>query len=85
MTRMMLCAVVAGLTAASLSTQALADDANTARPVVTHKQMMRDCLAKERQANPGASDADMKKTCRAKVQSYEQHPSETKAPPDNPT
>jgi hypothetical protein len=81
----MLCAVVAGLAAASVGTQAWADDTNTARPVVTHKKMMRDCMAKERQSNPGASDTDVKKTCRAKVQSYEQHPSETKTPPDNPT
>jgi hypothetical protein len=63
---------------------AMADDSNVARPVVSHKQMMKDCLAKEKQANPSASDDDMKKTCRAKIDSYNKHPSETTSPPNNP-
>jgi hypothetical protein len=45
---------------------------------------MKDCMARERQANPGASGDDMKKTCRAKIDSYNKHPSETTAPPNNP-
>ena len=46
--------------------------------------MMQDCMAKERSANSGASEDDMKKACRAKIQSYENHPSETAKPPNNP-
>jgi hypothetical protein len=72
----------AGFGAASL---ARADDANSARPNVTHKQMMKDCMDRERAANSGASEQDVKKTCREKIKSYEDHPSETARPPNNPT
>ena len=63
---------------------ACADDANSDRPIMTHKQMMKDCMAKERAAHPDAAAQDLKKTCLAKIQSYEQHPSETVRPPNNP-
>jgi len=62
----------------------MADDANTDRPVESHKQMMKDCMAKERAANSGASTEDMRKTCREKIKSYDNHPSETTPPPANP-
>jgi hypothetical protein len=84
MNRIALCASIGFFTAFSISMRAMADDSNVARPVVSHKQMMKDCLAKERQANPSASDDDMKKTCRAKIDSYNKHPSETTSPPNNP-
>jgi hypothetical protein len=64
--------------------RAMADDTNTARPVESHKQMMRDCMDKERAANSGASTEDMRKTCREKIKSYDNHPSETTPPPANP-
>jgi hypothetical protein len=83
MTRM-LCALIVTLGAASMGARALADDTNSDRQVKTHKQMMQDCMAKERSANSGASEDDMKKACRAKIQSYENHPSETAKPPNNP-
>jgi len=83
MTRMIICALVASLAGSSLSTRALADDTNSDRPVKTHKQMMRECMTKERSANSGASEDDMKKTCRQKIQSYNNHPSETTQPPNN--
>jgi pentapeptide MXKDX repeat protein len=70
--------------ASSIGTPAWADDANSARPVVSPKQMMKDCMAKERQANPTASNEDMKKVCLAKIDSYNKHPSETTLPPNNP-
>lgn len=69
---------------ASAGLQAFADDTNNARPVMNQKQMMKDCMDKERASNTGASTEDMKKTCRAKIKSYEDHPSETKNPPSNP-
>jgi hypothetical protein len=84
MTRMIICALVATLAGAGVSTRGLADDTNSARPVKTQKQMMKECMAKVRSANTGASEDDMKKTCREKIQSYNNHPSETKQPPDNP-
>jgi hypothetical protein len=64
--------------------QALADDAPTARPPMTHKQMMKDCVAKERAANTGATDADLKKTCDAKIKEYREHPSVTTTPANTP-
>jgi len=63
---------------------ALADDTNTDRPVQSHKQMMKDCMAKERAANTGASSDYLKKTCEEKIKSYNDHPSETTPPPANP-
>jgi hypothetical protein len=71
-------------TLASFGVRAIADDTNTDRPVVSHKQMMKDCMAKERAANSGASTDDMRKTCREKIKSYDNHPSETAPPPANP-
>ena len=70
---------------ASVSIPVLADDTNADRPVQSHKQMMKDCMAQERAANSGASSDAMKRTCRNKIQSYNNHPSETAAPPNNPT
>jgi hypothetical protein len=84
MNRMALCALIGTVAAFSVSMEAIADDSNSARPVVSPKQMMKDCMAKERQANPGASEDDMKKTCQAKIDSFNKHPSETTSPPNNP-
>jgi hypothetical protein len=72
------------LLAAAASLPALGDDTNSDRPVISHRQMMKDCMAKERAANSGASVEDLKKTCREKVKSYNDHPSETAPPPANP-
>lgn len=79
---------IAAVTLAALAAQsglALADDANSDRPVQSHKQMMRDCMQQERQANATESKQDMKRTCREKIKSYNDHPSETALPPQNPT
>jgi len=85
MTRMILGALVALLAGSSLSTRGLADDTNSDRPVKTQKQMMKECMARERSANTGAPEDDMRKTCREKIKSYNNHPSETTEPPNNPT
>ena len=77
-------AIILCASLAVIGVQALADDTNSDRPVISHKQMMRDCMAKERAANSGASEQDMKKTCRDKIKSYNNHPSETTTPPNNP-
>ena len=61
-----------------------ADDANSDRPIESHKQMMRDCMDRERAAKTGASTEDMKRICREKIKSYVNHPSETLPPPHNP-
>jgi hypothetical protein len=74
--------VLAGLT--GLGVRALADDTNTDRPVESHKQMMKDCMAKEKAANSAADTEVLKKTCREKIKSYDNHPSETTPPPANP-
>jgi hypothetical protein len=67
-----------------LGVQAIADDTNSDRPVQSHKQMMKDCVAKERAANTTASTESLKKTCEEKIKSYNDHPSETNPPPANP-
>jgi hypothetical protein len=77
-----------GLLLVGLSAQAglsaLADDANSDRPIQTHKQMMKDCMAKEKSSGNGASDEDLRRICRDKIKSYDNHPSETTPPPNNP-
>jgi hypothetical protein len=78
-------AIGLGLAFSFLTAASVADDTNSDRPVMTYKQKMKDCMEKERQANPSASTSDRKKTCAAKIQSYDEHPSETKKPPSNPT
>jgi hypothetical protein len=70
---------------AACSGLALADDANSDRPVQSHKQMMRDCMQQERQVNSTEPKEEMKRTCREKIRSYNDHPSETALPPRNPT
>jgi hypothetical protein len=67
-----------------LGVRAVADDTNTDRPVESHKQMMKECMAKARAADSAASIEDLKKTCREKIKSYDAHPSETTPPPANP-
>jgi len=84
MTRTIICALVAALAGASINTRGFADDTNSDRPVKTQKQMMKECMAKEKSANSGESETDMKKTCLEKIQSYNNHPSETTPPPHNP-
>jgi hypothetical protein len=50
--------------------------------------MMHDCMAKEKAkaASTGqtTSTEQLKQVCRDKVKSYDNHPSETTAPPNNP-
>jgi hypothetical protein len=74
-----------GMFAFSAFSSANADDSNADRPIMTYKQKMKMCLNKARQNDSNSSDAELKKVCIAKLQSYEQHPSETKVPPTNPT
>jgi hypothetical protein len=78
-------AIGSGLALNFFCAASFADDTNSDRPVVTYQQKMKDCMAKERQANPSASVAARKKTCSTKIQSYDEHPSETTKPPNNPT
>jgi hypothetical protein len=52
-----------------VSAQAMADEgqyAGTDAHMSQH-QMMRDCMAKERAANSGASEKDMRKSCKDQV------------------
>ena len=77
-------AVISAAVALSwMSVPGMADDTGSDRPVQTHRQKMKDCMLKERQASSNVPDADRKKTCTAKIDSFEQHPSETRKPPDN--
>jgi hypothetical protein len=84
MNRIVASLLLACLASAGIGMSAIADDTNTDRPVMTNKQMMKNCTAKERAENSNASMDDIKKTCRAKIKSYNDHPSESNPPPDNP-
>lgn len=70
---------------AAVSSLALADDANTDRPVQSHKQLMRECMQRERQVNSTEPRQEIKRTCQEKIRSYNDHPSETALPAQKPT
>jgi hypothetical protein len=57
--------------------QAIADDAPTARPNETNRELMRQCMADQKVKNSGASAAEMKKTCKEQIKTYQEHPSVT--------
>jgi hypothetical protein len=60
-----------------VGSQALADDSPTARPNQTNRELMKQCMADQKANNSGASAADMKKTCKDQIKTYQQHPSVT--------
>jgi hypothetical protein len=71
-------------TALVVGTVALADDAPTAQPNQTDRQLMQQCMAEQKAKSPDASVKDMRKTCQEKVKSYREHPSVT-SPAKAPT
>ncbi|HEY0746437.1 MAG TPA: hypothetical protein VGD63_07035 [Steroidobacteraceae bacterium] len=58
-----------------ISAQALADDTPADQPVLTHKQKMHDCMAKQRASNGGMSSQDMRKACENELKTQQDHPS----------
>jgi len=62
---------------AFVGSQAMADDAPTARPNQTDRELMKQCLADQRAKNSGASAADLKKICKEQIKTYQEHPSVT--------
>jgi len=63
----------------SFGVQALADDAPaTPPPMTAHQKMMADCMAKQKAANNGMSEKDMRKSCHDQIKANVDHP-------DNPT
>ena len=60
----------------------LADDAPSDAPVLTLKQKMQACMAKQKAANGGLSKQDMHKACRNEIQAERDHPS-VPATPNN--
>ena len=73
------CIVMMALIAVGISfaEPMFADDAPSAPPVQTKKQLMQSCMADEKSKNPQASQNDLTKICRKKMQSYRDHPSVT--------
>jgi hypothetical protein len=63
--------------AAIIGSQALADDSPAARPTQTDRELMKQCMANQRAKNAGASAADMKKSCKEQIKTYQEHPSVT--------
>jgi hypothetical protein len=82
MKRIAISLLMSGLAAGSLC--ANADDAPSARPAKTHKQLMQECMTDQASKNPSMAKADMHKVCRDKVQTFENHPSMT-SPANAPT
>ena len=68
-----------------VSAQALADDAPTDQPVLTHKQKIQHCMAKQRATNSGMTAKDMRKACETELQSQENHPSKPVTPNNVPS
>jgi hypothetical protein len=52
----------------------MADDSATAPQPKTNHQMMKECMKKQKAANNGMSDADMKKSCRDQIKANVDHP-----------
>jgi hypothetical protein len=75
--------LLAGLV--GISAQALADDAPASQPVLTHKQKIQQCMAKQRASNSGMTDNDMRKACETELQSQENHPSKPVTPNNVPS
>jgi hypothetical protein len=67
-----------------MSAQALADDSPGAQPVLTHKQKMQACMAKQRASNSGITAKDMRKACEAELQTQENNPSKPATPNNVP-
>jgi hypothetical protein len=65
------------LSAAIVGPQAWADDSPTARPNQTNRELMKQCMTDQRTKNSGASAADMKRTCKEQIKTYQEHPSVT--------
>jgi hypothetical protein len=72
----------AGLSCAGMP--ALADDTSSAPPPSgMHSEMhrmMKECMAKQKAANNGMSEKDMKKSCRDQMKSKMDHPEDTSPP-----
>jgi Spy/CpxP family protein refolding chaperone len=52
----------------------MADDSSTAPQPKTNQQMMKECMKKQKAANNGMSEADMKKSCRDQIKANVDHP-----------
>jgi hypothetical protein len=51
-----------------------ADDAPTEAPGRTASQKMHDCMERERAADPAKREHDMKRSCKAELNSQDNHP-----------
>jgi muramidase (phage lysozyme) len=79
-----LCTALALTALVGQSGLVVADDTNSDRPIESYKQMMKDCMRREQASNPTASSEERTRVCREKIKSYDDHPSENTAPPQNP-
>lgn len=58
---------VMSATLVSVAAPVLADDSSTGAQPKTNQQMMKECMKKQRAANNGMSDKDMRKSCRDQI------------------
>jgi hypothetical protein len=60
----------------SFGIQAMADEASSSSDQApqSHKQLMKDCMAKAKAANNGMSEKDMKKACREQLKATADSP-----------
>jgi Spy/CpxP family protein refolding chaperone len=52
----------------------MADDSATTPQPKTNQQMMKECMKKQKAANNGMSEADMRKSCRDQIKANVDHP-----------
>ena len=64
---------------------ALADDAPSGRPVVSHGKLLADCIVELRADTPGASEKKLKQDCERKLKAYHNRPSDIDTPAKTPS
>ena len=52
----------------------IADDSATGTPPKTNEQLMKECMKKQKAANTGMSEADMRKSCKDQIKAHVDDP-----------
>lgn len=64
-----------------LGVQAMADEPISDQAPQSHKQFMKDCMAKAKAANNGMSEKDMKKACKEQLKATVEDPNKEPVTP----
>jgi hypothetical protein len=71
---------VTAATLMSVATPVFADDPATGAQPKTNQQMMKECMKKQKAANNGMSDKDMRKSCRDQIKANVDQPDKSSQP-----